>query len=188
MEPLLTTFVATALAQFGDKTQLLVMALAAVYARPAAIIAGLAVASLASSLIAATAGILIHDAITLRAAALLVALALLYAGATGVMTPAPPQPLAQGRTPAFLAALLYLLASEMGHKSQFLTFALAARFDSLLLAGFGAAAGIVAANVPAALLGHVLAERMPLRALRTAAAVLFLIGGAIVALNALRLV
>jgi putative Ca2+/H+ antiporter (TMEM165/GDT1 family) len=76
---------------------------------------------------------------------------------------------------------------EFGDKTQFLTFTLAARADSLWLAAMGATAGILAAAAPAVLLGDRLGEVLPLRQIRLGASLLFLIVGVIAAAGALRL-
>jgi putative Ca2+/H+ antiporter (TMEM165/GDT1 family) len=187
LEPLLTTFIAAALGEFGDKTQLLVMALAARYGRPGAILAGVAVAALANSLIAAAGGILIHDMITLRAIALLVALALLFAGVGSLISLRPKVSVTGWKTPAFVTAAGGFFIAEFGDKTQFVTGALAAQYASLPLAALGATAGIVVASAPAAVIGPRLGEALPLTAIRIVAACLFLLAGFIVAINALRL-
>ncbi|HEX9954016.1 MAG TPA: TMEM165/GDT1 family protein, partial [Allosphingosinicella sp.] len=130
----------------------------------------------------------VHDTVTLRALSLLVGVALLFAAAPGFMrrkTPAYAETLAG---PAIFAAALGVFLAEFGDRTQFTTFAIAARADSALLPAFGSAAGVMAASVPAILLGPALLKRLPVRALRTGAAILFLLAGIIVALNALRLV
>ena len=187
MDALLTTFVAALLAEWGDRTQLFVVVLAARYGRAAPILAGLAIAALANSLIAAIGGTLISDLVNTRALTLLVALALLFAGVGSVIRRKPPDMGAGWRTSAFLTAAICLFLLEFGDKTQFLTFALAARFDSVALASAGAAAGIVAANVPAAILGERLRDTMPLTPLRYGIAAVFLITGFIVAVKALEL-
>ena len=75
----------------------------------------------------------------------------------------------------------------MGDRTQFLTFALAGRFDSAPLAAAGATAGIVAACLPAVMLGERLQATVPLRAIRYGVAALFLIAGFITAVKALQL-
>jgi putative Ca2+/H+ antiporter (TMEM165/GDT1 family) len=188
MDALLSAFVAAGLAEWGDRTQLFVIVLAARYARPAPILAGLAVAAIANSLIAAYAGTLVTDLVPVRAASLLVALALLFAGAGGLLRRSPPDMGMGWRMPAFATAAISLFLLEFGDKTQFLTFAIAARYDSFALAAAGAATAIVAANVPAALLGSRLPAIVPVRPLRYAIAGLFLVTGFIVAVNALELV
>ena len=86
-----------------------------------------------------------------------------------------------------LAAAILCLAAQMGDRTQFITFALAGRFDSPALAAAGAAAGIFAASVPAALLGASFGSAVPLRAIRIGGAFLFLITGFVVAVKALQL-
>ncbi|MDP8994528.1 MAG: TMEM165/GDT1 family protein [Pseudomonadota bacterium] len=187
MDALLTTFVAAALAEWGDRTQLFVILLAGRFANPKAILAGLVVAALANSLIAAVGGGLVHDLVNLRALSLLVALALLMAGIGSLIRRRPPAMAARWRTGAFVTAALALFLLEFGDKTQFLTFALAARFDSIALASAGATFGILVANAPAAVLGEALGKTLPVQPIRWGIAALFLIGGFWVAVSALEL-
>jgi putative Ca2+/H+ antiporter (TMEM165/GDT1 family) len=188
VEPLLTSFVAAALAEWGAKTQFLVIALAARYRRPLPILLGVALAAIANSLIAAYAGSLLHDRVPLRALALLTALSLLFAGAEGLF-PARQKPMAEGwRTGPFVTAACCFFLLEFGDRTQFVTAAIAARFDAFALAGAGAAAGILVSTIPATALGARLGKQLPLRAIRIGAAILFLIAAFLVAINALRLV
>jgi putative Ca2+/H+ antiporter (TMEM165/GDT1 family) len=188
LEALLPAFIAAFLAEWGDKTQLVLVVLSARYGRPGALLAGAAFAALASGLIAGFFGTLVHDTVTLRALSLLLGLALLFAAAPGFLmrkTPAYAQTLAG---PAMFAAALGVFLAELGDRTQFTTFAIAARTDSALLPAFGSAAGVMAASVPAVLLGPALFKRLPVRSLRIGTAILFLLAGLAVALNALRLV
>lgn len=186
MDALLTAFVAAFLAEWGDKTQLVVAMLAATTRRPLTVLAGLLAAALVSNGVAAFAGLLVADTITIRAMTLLVALALLFAGGSGLIRRRPPAP-SPPRRWLLLSAAILCLAAEMGDRTQFLTFALAARFDSASLAAAGATAGVFAACVPAALLGDRLHAVLPMRAIRYVLAALFLVAGFIVAINALQL-
>jgi len=188
MDALLTSFVAAALAEWGDRTQLFVIVLAARFARPGAILAGLAVAALANGIVAAIGGVLIHDLVNTRALSLLVALSLVMAGVGSLIRRRPPDIAARWRTGAFLTAAASLTLLEIGDKTQFVTFALAARFDTVILAVAGATAGILIANAPAAVLGEALGRTVPVKPLRYAIAALLLITGFIVAVQALALV
>jgi putative Ca2+/H+ antiporter (TMEM165/GDT1 family) len=188
MDALLTTFVAAALAEWGDRTQLFVIVLAARFARPGAILAGLAVAAAANGLVAAIGGVLIHELVNTRALSLLVALALLMAGAGSLIQRRPPDIGARWRTGAFVTAAVSLFLLEIGDKTQFITFALAARFDTVLLAVAGATAGILVANAPAAILGSALADAVPVKPIRWAMAALLVVTGFVVAVQALELV
>ena len=188
MQSLLTTFVAAFLAEWGDKTQLLVIMLAGRFQRPAAILAAVALAALANSALAAFGGSLVHDYIVLRAISFFLAIALVFAGVGALLRDKTPDMGSTWRTGAFLTTFGCFLLLEFGDKTQFLTVALSAQFDEPILAAAGAAVGIAAANAPAALLGPELAKALPLRWIRLGIGALFLLVGAIVAINALRLV
>jgi putative Ca2+/H+ antiporter (TMEM165/GDT1 family) len=188
LEPLLTSFIAAALAEWGDKTQLLAVALAVRYRSAGPVLAGIALAALLNALLAAAAGLLVHGYIALRAISLLIALALAFAGIAGLMTSKEAKMGETWKTGPFLTSLGCFFLLEFGDKTQFLTFAIAAQFNSLALAAAGATAGVAAASVPAVLLADQLPKTVPLRAIRIGAAILFLLVGVIVAVNALRLV
>lgn len=188
MDALLISFLAAALGEFGDRTQLLVALLAVRFGRPLPILAGVAVGGLANALIAGVAGGLLHGVITLRAISLLVAVAFLYAGATGLFEKKPLELGKYWKTGAFLTSAITFFLAEFGDKTQFLTFAIAAQYDAAWLAAFGATAGMLAAATPAALLAGRFEATLPLKPIRYAIAGLFLFGGFIVAINALRLI
>jgi putative Ca2+/H+ antiporter (TMEM165/GDT1 family) len=141
---------------------------------------------LASNVVAAIAGVFIAHSITIRAMTMMVALALLFGGLSGLIRRKTPVP-ATARLP-ILTALILCLAAEFGDRTQFLTFALAGRFDSAPLAAAGATAGILAACLPAVLLGEKLREVVPMRAIRYVVAGLFLAAGFYAAVSALQLV
>jgi len=187
LEPLLTTFVAALLAEWGDKTQLLVAALGARYARPLPVIAGVAAGALANSLLAAFAGTLLHGVVTPRAVSLIVGIALILAGAGALFRSKTPDMGATWRVGPFLTAFGCFFLLEFADKTQFVTAALAAQYDSLALAALGAAAGVSVAAVPAGVLGSRFAAAIPLKAIRLGAAFLLLAAGLVVALGALRL-
>lgn len=188
MDVLLLSFVTAALAEIGDKSQWIVLALALHFRRPGAVLAGVAAGALGASLMAAAAGAFVHDLVALRSASLLVALALAFAGIAGLIRNSAPQAPESAGKGAFAASAAAFFAAELADKTQFLTFGLAAQFDSLTLAAAGATAGMVAAAVPAVLAPEALRDAVPLKALRIGAACLFLLAAFFVAANALRLV
>jgi putative Ca2+/H+ antiporter (TMEM165/GDT1 family) len=188
LDALLTTLVAAFLAEWGDKTQLLVIALAARFQRPAAVFVAVMVAATANSALAALGGSLLNGFITLRAISLLVALALIFAGVAGLIRDKTPDMGATWRVGAFLTTLGCFFLLEFGDKTQFLTAALSAQYNEPVFAAAGASVGIAAANAPAAVLGDKLALALPLRRIRLGVGILFLLIGAFVAISALRLV
>lgn len=188
MDALLTSLVAAFLAEWGDKTQLLVIALATRFQRPGAVLAGVILAALANSAIAAIGGSLLVNFITLRALSLLVALALIFAGGAALFRDNTPDMGGTWRVGAFLTTLGCFFLLEFGDKTQFVTAGLAAQFNAPAFAAAGATVGIAAASAPAALLGDGLAKALPLRRIRFGLGILFLLIGLYVALSALRLV
>lgn len=188
MDALLTAFLAAAIAEFGDKTQLLVIALAAHYARPVSILAGVFAAALLSASIAAVGGAFLHDLVTPRAISLLVALALVFVGVSGLFRFKPPRTSARLRGGAFIAAASGAFLLEFGDRTQFVTGALAAQYGSFALTAVGAAAVVTAASIPAAFLGGRLPAAVPVRAIRIGLSILLLGVGLVVAILASRLV
>src|SRR5687767_2134151 len=108
MDALVTAFVASALAEWGDRTQLLAAALAAQTSRPLKVLAALFLAILLSSIFAALAGVVVAGMVSIRAMTLMVALALLFAGIAGLIRRRPPT-VEQSRLPFFLAATILFL-------------------------------------------------------------------------------
>jgi putative Ca2+/H+ antiporter (TMEM165/GDT1 family) len=187
LEPLLTSFIAAALAEWGDKTQLLAVALAVRYRRALPVFAGILVAALLNSGLSAFGGTLIHGMIIPRAVSLLVGMALVMAGAGALFQARTPEMGAGWRVGPFLTTAVCFFLLEFGDKTQFVTAAIAAQYDALALTAIGAAAGIAASNLPAVLLADRLRTTVPVKGIRMAAGVLFVVAGLVVAISALRL-
>jgi len=187
LDALLPAFLAALLAEIGDKTQLLTVLLASRFARPGPVLVGVAVAALANSLIAAIGGTLVAGIVPFRALNLLTALALVFAAGGALLPQKQPEVGIYDRLGPFAASATAFFILELGDKTQFLTFAFAARSQMPLLAAAGATAGIIVASLPAVALGAALPTAVPLRRLRIGVGILFLIVGLIVALSALRL-
>lgn len=177
MEALLTSTALVALAEMGDKTQLLAMLLATRFRRPLPIMAGILVATLANHFLAALvghsiAGVLTQDWFRYAIAASFIAMA---AWTLIPDTFDEDEPLAApSRAGVFLTTLLAFFLVEMGDKTQIATVALGARFENLLAVTAGTTLGMMIANVPAVLFGEALARKVPMRALQIGAALLFL--------------
>lgn len=187
MDALLSALVGALAAEWGDRSQLFVALLAARSGRPAAVLAGAALAALAASLIAGWAAVAIAKVMPLDGARLFVALALLSAGAGGLFNRQTPDWGQGWRVPTLVTAAFCCFLLAFGDRSQFLTLAVAARFDAPLLAATGATIGVTLAAAPAALLGSAFPSLLPHRAVQLVTAGLFLVLGGGVALSALRL-
>lgn len=175
LEALTTSTAIVALAEIGDKTQLLAVILATRFRKPWPIIAGILFATLANHFLAALVGA--------TAASLLDGLWFRYAVAAGFIvmglwTLVPdkmddddaPKP---SRFGAFLTTLVAFFIVEMGDKTQVATIALGAQFQDALVVTAGTTLGMMIANVPAVFLGHELIKRVPLKMVRIVAAALF---------------
>ena len=85
---------------------------------------------------------------------------------------------------AFLTTLIAFFLVEIGDKTQIATVVLAAEFEPVWLVVVGTTLGMLAANVPVVLIGHLNAHRLPLRLIRYVAAALFVVLGAWVLIDA----
>jgi Ca2+/H+ antiporter, TMEM165/GDT1 family len=82
-----------------------------------------------------------------------------------------------GRFGAFVTTLIAFFLIEMGDKTQIATVALGARYHDVVLVTMGTTLGMMLADVPAVFLGNELIKRVPLKVVRTVAALLFLVIG-----------
>lgn len=180
LDILLTSTFVVALAELGDKTQLLAVLLACRYGRPWTIGAGILVATLANHGLAALAGVELAGWLEGPAFRALVGGGFL-AMALWALVPDrldDEEECGNGRGSAFLASLVAFFLVEIGDKTQVATIALAAQFRTLWLVTLGTTLGMMLANLPALFLGQRLLAVLPLRSLRIGAALLFaLLGG-----------
>ena len=184
MEALLVSAGAVALAEIGDKTQLLALVLAARFRAPVPVILGIFTATLANHLAAGAAGTLL--AAYISPAVLRWALALSFFGtALWVFIPER-EPEGQARASRFGAygsTTLSFFIAEIGDKTQIVTVALAARYQELFAVVSGTTLGMLLADVPAVLLGKLAAERLPVALMHRLAAVVFVVLGVLVLLE-----
>lgn len=175
MEALAVPTFIVALAEIGDKTQLLALLLAARYRRPWPIIWGIVVATLANHAAAGLLGNIVSD--LLSPAMLRWILALSFA-LVAVWTLIPDRlddddaRLGRAYGP-FLATLIAFFIAEMGDKTQVATVMLAAQYPQLVLVVIGTTLGMLIANVPVVLASHFAADRLPLTLIRRIAAAAF---------------
>lgn len=186
VEALLISAGAVALAEIGDKTQLLALTLAARFRRPVPIILGILAATLANHLLAAFVGFHSADLIDRvggeQVLRYVVGVSFIAMAAWTLI----PDKLdadaaktdAKPRYGIFLTTLIAFFVVEMGDKTQIATVALAARFHDVLGVASGTTIGMLVANVPVVLLSGLAAQRLPLRAIRIFAALLFAALGA----------
>lgn len=172
-----------AVAEIGDKTQLLAIMLAARFRRPVPIILGILVATLANHGLAATLGFVVAEYLTGPAFQILVGVGFV-AMAAWALIPDKDDEDAGSRTAGgvFLTTLVAFFLVEIGDKTQIATTLLAARFHDILIVAAGTTLGMMLANVPAVFLGEAATKVVPLKYIRIAAAVVFaLIGVSVLA-------
>ncbi|MBA2238548.1 MAG: TMEM165/GDT1 family protein [Lysobacter sp.] len=171
-----------ALAEVGDKTQLLALLLAARYRKPWPIVGGILVATLLNHALAAWLGALVQQALHPGALRWLVAASFVLVGLWALK--ADSLDVADGQLPprgAFMATTIAFFLAEIGDKTQVATVLLAARYTPLWEVIAGTTVGMLLANLPVVLLGSRFADRLPLRGARYAAAVVFVALGVWVA-------
>jgi putative Ca2+/H+ antiporter (TMEM165/GDT1 family) len=170
-----------ALAELGDKTQLLALVLAARFRKPVPIVLGILVATLLNHALAGAAGRWIASLVAPTTMRWILGLSFI-AVALWMLVPDKyeDQQAAPSRFGVFVTTLFSFFLLEMGDKTQIATIALAARYPSLLAVVAGTTLGMMIANVPAVFLGEGLAKRVPLRIVHAVAAAIFLVLGLLV--------
>ncbi|MCM8731025.1 TMEM165/GDT1 family protein [Hephaestia sp. GCM10023244] len=183
----MAALVAALFAQASDRTPWCAALLGSRFARPVPVVTALVVAIVVINGLGAAAGAVIGPMLTPEASTLLLALALVSAGAAAVFPLKAPDALPDSRFGALLTSLLALLALGIGDRTQFITFALAARTPIPALAFVGATLGALAVMVPAALMGEAAWKALPLRVIRHACCGVLAVAGVLIGLRALGL-
>ncbi|WP_311268830.1 TMEM165/GDT1 family protein [Sphingobium sp. WCS2017Hpa-17] len=187
MDALLIALLGCLLGEMGDKSQLLVLALAARYDRNGAIIAGIMIAAIANAAISAFAGAWIGPMLGPDARLLFMALSVLFLGAGLFWPVSQPDTLSGWRLGACLTTAIGLLILGFGDGPQFLILGIATRTADPWLAGIGGAIGVITALVPVVLARDRMLAVLPLRAIRWSGGGLMLATGALMALSAVGL-
>jgi putative Ca2+/H+ antiporter (TMEM165/GDT1 family) len=175
VEAFLVSAGVVALGEIGDKTQLLALVLAARFRKPLPIVAGILVATLANHALAGWLGNLIRGALPPDALRWVVALSF-FAVAAWALKPDKlddDEPPPASRWGVFGVTVVAFFLAEIGDKTQVATIVLAARFESLAAVVVGTTLGMLLANVPVVLVGKAASARIPFRAVRVVAALLF---------------
>lgn len=168
-----------ALAEIGDKTQLLALLLVLRFRRPWPIVLGIFVATVANHALAGALGQLVSNFLSDTWLYTLLAISFIaVAGWTLI-----PDKLDDDETPsisrygAFFATLVAFFIAEMGDKTQIATVVLAAQFDAYLWVVLGTTLGMMLANVPVVFMGNAAATKLPLDLIRRVASGAFLLMG-----------
>ena len=189
MEALYISTGVVALAEMGDKTQLLAFILAARLKKPVPIILGILLATLANHGLAGALGAWITSVISPDTMRWVLGLSFI---AMAVWTLIPDrieeeETQIAKRFGVFGATLVTFFLAEMGDKTQIATVALAAHYGAPLLVVIGTTLGMLIADVPAVFVGNKFAEKIPMKLVHSIAAAIFAIMGVLTLIKAEKL-
>jgi Ca2+/H+ antiporter, TMEM165/GDT1 family len=180
MESFLVSISTVAIAEIGDRTQLLSLMLAAQYRRPWSILAGVLCATLASHVVAGIVGVRLGHFLTPNVLDTVVGVSMIGMALWTLKPDTLDGTRASVRpTSAFVAALVAIFIAEIGDKTQIATVALAAAYSNLAAVVAGTTTGMVLANAPVVFLGRAFSERLPLKAIHYVASAAFLVLGVV---------
>lgn len=178
MEAFLVSTGVVAIAEIGDKTQLLALMLAARYRAPLPIILGILAATVCNHLLAAWLGALVAGWLGPDVMRWVLGISFLaMAGWALIPDKADEEPKMLAKAGAFVATLVSFFLIEIGDKTQIATVALAARFQDIWLVAAGTTTGMMLADVPAVFAGQLAGQKLPLKLIRIIAAGLFAVLG-----------
>jgi putative Ca2+/H+ antiporter (TMEM165/GDT1 family) len=176
MHPFLVSTGLVAIAEIGDKTQLLALVLAARFRKPVPILLGILIATIANHALAAGVGVAAGEVLKGPWMKWVLGFAFLAFAAWALIPDSfedKDHPKNQPNRSVFWTTAIAFFLVEMGDKTQVATVALAARFHEVAWVAAGTTLGMMIANAPAVLIGEAAATRLPLKWIRLGAAAAF---------------
>ncbi|WP_153112010.1 TMEM165/GDT1 family protein [Propionivibrio limicola] len=174
MEAFLVSTGIVALAEIGDKTQLLAFILAAKFRKPVPIILGILIATIANHAFAGAIGSWVTSALAPETLRWVLGISFLAMAAwTLVPDKFDEEEARLARFGVFGTTLIAFFLAEMGDKTQIATVALAAQYGAFYTVVAGTTLGMKIANVPVVLLGDRVAHKIPVRLVHSIAAMIF---------------
>jgi len=178
MEAFLISTGIVALAEIGDKTQLLAFILAARFKRPLPIILGIFVATVVNHAFAGALGAWITTLVGPETLRWVLGISFLAMAAWTLIPDKFDESDAKlTRAGVFVTTVVAFFIAEMGDKTQIATVALAAQYQALVSVVAGTTVGMMIANVPAVLMGDRIANKMPVSLVHAVAAGIFAVLG-----------
>ncbi|WP_144211652.1 TMEM165/GDT1 family protein [Shewanella donghaensis] len=176
MSVLAISITTVALAEIGDKTQLLSLLLASRYRKPIPIIAAIFLATILNHALAAWLGVVVADYLSPEILTWVVAISFLaMAGWILIPDKLDENEKISNRGP-FIASFIAFFIAEIGDKTQIATSILGAQYaDALFMVVLGTTIGMMLANVPVVIIGKLSADKLPLDLIRKVTAVLFVL-------------
>ncbi len=175
MSVLAISITTVALAEIGDKTQLLSLLLASRYRKPVPIIAAIFLATIVNHALAAWLGVVVADYLSPEVLKWVVVVSFLaMAGWVLIPDKLDDEEEISNRGP-FVASFIAFFVAEIGDKTQIATSILGAQYaEALAWVVLGTTIGMLVANVPVVLIGKLSADKLPLGIIRKVTALLFL--------------
>lgn len=165
-----------ALAEIGDKTQLLSLLLASRYRKPIPIIAAIFLATIANHALAAYLGVVVADYINPEMLTWVLAVSFLAMAGWVLIPDKLDEDESISNKGPFVASFIAFFIAEIGDKTQIATSILGAQYsDALTFVVLGTTIGMLLANVPVVLIGKLSADKLPLALIRKITAGLFII-------------
>ena len=177
MEAFLVSCGAVLIGEIGDKTMLLALILATRFRKPAALIAGILVATVFNHALAGVLGGWLRGVLDPGWLPWIIGGLFIAVGLWALKADEIDEGEGQRTGNAFVVTAVSFFVAEIGDKTPIATTLLAARFDALLPVVAGTTAGMMLADVPVIFLGAALAAKLPLKPIRYTAAAVFIVIG-----------
>ncbi|WP_151752924.1 TMEM165/GDT1 family protein [Acinetobacter soli] len=181
MQEFLISTSVVALAEMGDKTQLLALLLAARFRKPVPILIAILLATTINHGLSAVLGQWLTTVLNPTVMVWVLAIGFI-AMALWMLVPDKLDDETDSinkwqRFGVFGATFILFFLAEIGDKTQIATVALAARFDSVFWVMLGTTVGMMIANAPAVFIGNKMADRLPISLIHKIGAAIFLVVG-----------
>lgn len=184
MEAFFSSTLGVMIAEIGDKTQLLALFLATRFSQKNAIVLGIFVATLLNHALSAVIGVWLAQYISPELMKWIVGLSFIAVGLWLLLPDKDENPDSRWlKYGAFGATVLLFFMAEIGDKTQIATVLLAAKYQEMFWVICGSVLGLMLANVPVVYLGQMLMKKIPAKAVRISACILFCVLGAITLLG-----
>jgi len=174
---LVSSFLAVALAEMGDKTQLVALSLASRYGRPWIAMLGILIATTANHARPSSIGVMVASRVPETVLGWILGLGFIAFGIWTLVPDTVDEPAKRSAWGPLTTTTVVFFLAEMGDKTQLATVALAARFGAPFTVAVGTTAGMLAADALAVFGGKYLAAIVPMRWIRRIAAALFFLFG-----------
>lgn len=185
MEAFLNSFLLVFAGEMGDKTQLLSLILVARFKKPWTILLGVFIATVLNHALASWAGAWVASLVEPRTMSWILAV-IFFAFGLWILVPDKEEELKESSSQGVLfTTIVAFFLAEMGDKTQLATIALGARYTSTVLVTLGSTVGMMASNALAIFLGERMLKRIPMKWVRIAACILFMVFGVAILIGTL---